>query len=811
MSLDSLPLIAVRWPSLVKTQGTPLDGTWRSFLDEMKTAGKFKGKDAHPGWSAVRVEPCTRKAAHVQEVSALVLDFDGGDPLDSVYDAWSEWAGLLSTTKSHTPESPRCRVILPFRSPVDAATYAKIWQWAEDRCRSRGLSPDKATKDPCRLWYLPGTLNGTPYEWRDLVGDVLDPAAILASIAPPVVETMRRAPASLRLVSDPFREANAVPIASVARWLGVASGDEITCPGCGTVGSKRDTSVAFVGNGLKCSHNRCADKGVPGKPGFRSVIDLVVEVRHCTVSEAMRSVAREYGFEIDEPPAPSWRDAPPLDDVPSVALATDAPALPVIVISTSLAEVADQAETALGQSCNAFARAHTLVRVLRGSGPPVIATFSATSLREELSRRAQFKSITKDGLASCLPPKWVAETLVERGEWGLPPLDGVIEAPSMRPDGTILDCAGYDRATGVVYVPSGEFPRVPQSPTRADALAALDLLTDPLADFPFATPADRSAAVAAILTIIARSAISGCCPAFAPDAPTPGTGKSLLADVIGTIADGRAPSRMTAPSDDTEAGKTILAMGLEGMRVVLVDNIVEPFGGAVFSGVLTSGAFTGRLLGLSRNATVPCRMVWLLTGNNLQWRGDFGRRVITITLDAARENPEDRTGFRHADLLGWVRDNRPRLVCAALTILRAYHLAGRPPHGQSRMGSFESWDDLVRSACMWAGLDDPCGGRARLREEADADMEPLRVALHAWMRAVGSRAETLVGIVDMANHDAELRSALIGICKTRDGALTTRDLGMALRTHKKRIADGMRLETDGKLHGNTRWRLVQLA
>jgi putative DNA primase/helicase len=110
---------------------------------------------------------------------------------------------------------------------------------------------------------------------------------------------------------DAFRAANAVPVARVAEWLGLSNGDRPICPGCGLTG---DSSVAYVGNGIKCSHARCAFLGVAGRPGFRSVVDIVMENRRCTPREALIELAAEfgdqYGFSADRP-RPVHQPPPP--------------------------------------------------------------------------------------------------------------------------------------------------------------------------------------------------------------------------------------------------------------------------------------------------------------------------------------------------------------------------------------------------------------------------------------------------------------------------------------------------------------------
>src|SRR5256885_16831242 len=105
---------------------------------------------------------------------------------------------------------------------------------------------------------------------------------------------------------------------------------------------------------------------------------------------------------------------------------------------------------------------------------------------------------------------------------------------------------------------------------------------------------------------------------------------------------------------------------------------------------LTTGEVRDRKLGASETIAATLRSVWAITGNNVQFRSDFGRRVVPIDLDPRVERPEQRS-FRRPDLLAYVEQHRTRLVTAALTVLRAYVVAGHPPHGLTPVGSYESW------------------------------------------------------------------------------------------------------------------------
>ena len=58
-------------------------------------------------------------------------------------------------------------------------------------------------------------------------------------------------------------------------------------------------------------------------------------------------------------------------------------------------------------------------------------------------------------------------------------------------------------------------------------------------------------------------------------------------------------------------------------------------------------------------------------------------------------------------LLPWILSERGRLVCAGLTLLRAFIVAGMPKVSDKRAGSFDAWVYLVANAIVWAGGANP--------------------------------------------------------------------------------------------------------
>ena len=68
----------------------------------------------------------------------------------------------------------------------------------------------------------------------------------------------------------------------------------------------------------------------------------------------------------------------------------------------------------------------------------------------------------------------IVNDVIAAGRWKFPGLEGITEVPVLRPDGTILLQPGYDRSTGLYYIPARglRIAGVPERPT-ANATAVM--------------------------------------------------------------------------------------------------------------------------------------------------------------------------------------------------------------------------------------------------------------------------------------------------------------------------------------------------
>ncbi len=200
-----------------------------------------------------------------------------------------------------------------------------------------------------------------------------------------------------------------------------------------------------------------------------------------------------------------------------------------------------------------------------------------------------------------------------------------------------------------------------------------------------------------------------------------------------------------------------------------------------------------------------------MTGNNLRYGGDIERRVLPIRLVPTVENPEERTGFKHPNLLAWVRQNRPQLAVAALTMLRAYVVAGRPEQPGGTWGSYEEWSELIRGSIVWAGLADPLP--TRLTAKADDASGAIVRGLIGGLIELDEHGDglTVREMVTMLNdpNNAERFPAMrevVSEVATSRGAIDQRRLGYAFRKYRGRIANGWRIVGEQNRTGVQCWK-----
>lgn len=508
--------------------------------------------------------------------------------------------------------------------------------------------------------------------------------------------------------------------------------------------------------------------------------------------------------------------------------------VPTILIRPKVAEIADEAEAAmlkLPDHGGLYQRSNEIVRLVRAKGDeknlkyekgtPFIQVVPDASIREILSIAADFTKENARGIREDLPPDWLVATIRDRGSHPFREVDGFSEVPVIRDDGTVLDAPGYDPILRMIYEPIGGAIVLPERPTLEDAQEALSVLWDPFCDFPFGSPEARSAAIASLFTMLRRHTITGPVPMFAVRASAPGVGKGKLVRSMSLIATGREPATCRYCDDDDEMAKQITTIVMQGSRSVLLDEVKGMVESTSLQTLATTPTWMGRILGLSKMVNLRVSSTFFLCGNNIGFSGDMPRRVIPVDLESNVEFPEDRQGFKYPDLEDHVRKHRTELLAAALTIVRAFCLAGSPKHQLPRPGSFEAWDDQVRALVLWLGQPDPDLVRRHLREESDTDSDASKEFFAQLLKTFSDLTFTPKEIAQKCESNPDLLDACVAAAPRMsqhakcslsgihsvDVISATKSLKYALRKFKGRISGSLKLVQESVVNGVRQWQI----
>jgi hypothetical protein len=447
-------------------------------------------------------------------------------------------------------------------------------------------------------------------------------------------------------------------------------------------------------------------------------------------------------------------------------------------------------------------------------------TLGAAELTEplllaRLAAAAEWLRETRNAGHACEVPHSVVRVLraQARDFAGLPYLAGVTPTPLVLADGALLTEPGYHEPSGYFYAPPADFelPSIPHSPTRADRERALDALTEPFAEFPFANEASFAAALALLFTILARPAIGADpTPMLLIEAPMPGTGKGKLVETVAAIALGHRPAAQGVPSTAEEWDKRILAELATLPRLVFFDNVRGAVKSTALESALTQPVYKGRTLGRSEMPGYPNRAAWVATGNNARVAGDLPRRLYLCTLDANCAEPEARRFAR--ELPAWALEHRGDLVAAALTLLRAWVSDGMPGPGSEVpvMGSYERWRHVVGGVLGVAGVPGFLSNRAEVAERVEVEDDGWAEFLVGWKTRHGTAwvsVRELIAGLTTGEYGREINPDTLGLRSDGDAAI---QLGRALGERARSYVAGFRIEREARTSKSApvRWRIV---
>lgn len=401
-------------------------------------------------------------------------------------------------------------------------------------------------------------------------------------------------------------------------------------------------------------------------------------------------------------------------------------------------------------------------------------------------------------------------------------LRGTTHTPMVRADGTLLDEPGYDDDTGFLYLPTGgmEDVKVPARPTRRQVVLATALLRGMIKEFPWVSQHDEANYLGLLLTPLLRLVAPPPYKLGVFNATNPGTGKSLLVDVMGQVHGIEKFNEM--PGDSAELDKVLAGvLSTTTNPVVCFDNVTGVLRSSKMAALLTSSAYSARILGTTNSTGLVNDRLWTVTGNSVALGGDMPRRAVWISLDTGAPNPEERRGFSVNLVGGWAREHRVELFSALLTWVRAWAAAGMPV---DKVGedSYGTWIGIVRGILSVVGVpgefDCMVSKKITVSDDDTEWAEFLGAVmarfghddwttadLFAHVEGAPMGPEEVVGALPNSLHEKYVKAGTAG------SHVAARSLGKWLQNRAGRWADGMAIEDAGMDRTKKkRWRVKKM-
>jgi hypothetical protein len=459
----------------------------------------------------------------------------------------------------------------------------------------------------------------------------------------------------------------------------------------------------------------------------------------------------------------------------------------------------------VGELDHMFKRRGELVRVVPGAIQPL----DSRRLRAEIDYT--FRSIrhTDKGVRDTNFPLIAAENAcgaVHR----LPnarELAGITSIPLFRGDGDLIDQAGYDPVTKMLYQPEdGLKIAVPEEPSRQALFEAATIIKYPVAQFPFESDADKANWIGMAFTPLLRYLAPGPYKLGIIEAHQPGSGKGYLAGMLRKLHGGTL--RGALPDKEAEMRKVITTALLGAEGIIVFDNVKGMISSPSLEALLTAETWSDRLLGGNTEATIANDRLWILTGNNASIGGDMARRVLKVRLDAGPD-PENRTGFDIANPVKWMSDHRGAYLSALMTVIRSWLYAGAQMPQATGSDSYALWRQMLSGILVHAGLGQEFDAKAVRPVMSDED-EEWSVFLHAVHRHFSEREWTTKDLGNAMNTSPGLEEAMPGPLAHKwtgfSNASFTMTLGRFLGNRNRRwFEDVQVVRSDAKRVGQYYW------
>lgn len=374
---------------------------------------------------------------------------------------------------------------------------------------------------------------------------------------------------------------------------------------------------------------------------------------------------------------------------------TDLPEVALPGGSVSISDTAQKLGRLIGATGAYFRRGDALVKLGHDDdGELVLRPVKAATLPtafEAVAKLVKWRTSADGGeMAPATCPESTAKLILASDAFlgAIPPIRLLSRCPVILcRDGELVEVVGYDRESGVLA--TGEaLPHV--------AFAeAVRLVSTIVADFQFATPSDRSRALAALITpaLVHGGLLGGRAPVDLSEADQSQTGKGYRNKLTAAVY-----RQVVSPVTQKARGvgsleESFNARLIGGACFPAFDNIRGKVDSPAIESFLTEDRYSARVPYSGDVEIDPRRIVLMLTSNKAEVTRDLANRSSVVRL-LKRGETFQYSIYPEGDILDHVRANQPRYLAAVFSIIREWHRRGAQRTTDGRH-DFRRWAQVL--------------------------------------------------------------------------------------------------------------------
>jgi hypothetical protein len=455
----------------------------------------------------------------------------------------------------------------------------------------------------------------------------------------------------------------------------------------------------------------------------------------------------------------------------------------------------------LAKDCSVYNRGGWIAKVTKDDqGKPQIVEIKPAALAstiESVARlyRVDTKGVNLPTILSEGKAKLIASCDVFQAT--LPYLKLIAPCPVITEhDGKLVEVHGYDRKTGI-YADG-------QKPEKVTLKQAVEILKDAVSGFQYADEADRSRAIAAMITpaLVFGGLLKGRAPIDLSEANDSQTGKGYRAKLVTSIYNQGAKVITQGSNGVGGLEEQFSSALIKGSLFILMDNVRGKIDSQAFESFLTEDHFTARASFLPNTDIDPRRVCVMMTSNKADLTKDLSNRCACVRI-LKQPDGHHYKEYPEGDILEHIRANQPKYLGAVFAVIRHWHAKGCPKSTETGH-DFRAWAQTLD----WI-ISNIFGGKPMLEGHRDTQERMTNPAL-SWLRDVAIEAirqdktetfwraydlidmlsETQIEIPGMKDHDDVSDETI------RKQALQTigRRMGQCFRKGDKIRIDGMVIE-----------------